>query len=217
MPPAQIAAAGGAVALLVASGWMMATVPARPQRVVPSAAIAIEATPPIAAVSNDGSAAEQPAALLGPSSKTVLQLERAARQPGRLAQRTSHTARARGTTEPSSPRLAVQQTAPSGGTSKVTVPKTSDVDALAREVALIGRVRKLVESHSPQAALDGLGVYQARFPNGVLREEALLLRALSLCELGRAEEARRVAQQLKLSAPTTPHLRRLDAVCFTRP
>lgn len=86
-------------------------------------------------------------------------------------------------------------------------------ETLSAELALLHDARQALARHDTSAALRALDDHAARFPNAVLRQEALSARALALCEAGRSADARRVAAQLERLAPRSPHLIRLADSC----
>lgn len=67
--------------------------------------------------------------------------------------------------------------------------KTPEPDLAAEARALAPAQRALGEGR-PEDALAALTAYASRFPDGALREEHLGLRAVALCEAGRAREGR---------------------------
>jgi hypothetical protein len=61
-----------------------------------------------------------------------------------------------------------------------------------------------------------LGIVQSldeRFPNGVLMEERVATRILSLCQLDRADEARAQAQHFLLEHPRSVYAERVRHSC----
>lgn len=88
---------------------------------------------------------------------------------------------------------------------------------LGPEVELVIAAKRELSQGRPAQALalvDRLGV---EFPNGVLREERLLLRVLSLCALGHVDAARRQAKDFAALAPRSPLLPRLEQSCGGAP
>jgi hypothetical protein len=73
--------------------------------------------------------------------------------------------------------------------------------------------RQALARGDASSALQALDAHAARYPNAMLRQEALSARALALCEAGRTAEARRTATQLARIAPRSPHLIRLADSC----
>jgi hypothetical protein len=68
-------------------------------------------------------------------------------------------------------------------------PEAPPIDSLAREAAMLEQSRAMLDSN-PRGALDELGRYAARFPEGRLTIESGLLAVEALKRLGRIEEAR---------------------------
>jgi hypothetical protein len=85
--------------------------------------------------------------------------------------------------------------------------------SLAAEAGLLRRAHVARMSDDSARALSILDEYDRSWPRGALQEESLVERALALCELGRREDARRVARPLLLSAPLSPLGTRLRASC----
>jgi len=84
---------------------------------------------------------------------------------------------------------------------------------LARELALLQRARRALNRND---ALLALGIVQSldeRFPNGVLMEERVATRILSLCQLDRADEARAQAQHFLLEHPRSVYAERVRHSC----
>jgi hypothetical protein len=52
-------------------------------------------------------------------------------------------------------------------------------------------------------------------PRGTLAEEQLAARALALCALGRAADARAVVVKLERIAPRSPHLPKIRSACVS--
>jgi hypothetical protein len=89
-------------------------------------------------------------------------------------------------------------------------------ESLARELSVLRKARGAIERGSALLAISLLDEYGALFPNGVLRQEELATRALALCAIGRAVEARQAARALARIAPRSPHLIRLADSCALR-
>jgi len=86
-------------------------------------------------------------------------------------------------------------------------------ETLSGELTLLHGARQALARGDASAALQALDAHSARYPNAMLRQEALSARALALCEAGRTVEARRTAAQLARVAPRSPHLIRLADSC----
>ena len=86
-------------------------------------------------------------------------------------------------TRPARPRPAAAPTPP-------TPPATPPEPDLAAEARALAPAQRALGEGRPEDALIALAAYAARFPNGALREEHLGLRAVALCEAGRAREGR---------------------------
>ncbi len=86
-------------------------------------------------------------------------------------------------------------------------------DTLAEEVGVLRDARRALQSGRPGPALSLVADYESRYPHGVLREEVLAIRALSLCNLGRTAEATVAAQQLQKLSPHSVQLARIKMSC----
>ncbi len=126
----------------------------------------------------------------------------------------------------SPPALASATTAPTDVTPQhsAALPGSSSVpsarsaraphaDTLAEEVGVLRDARRALQAGRPGPALNLLADYESRYPHGVLREEVLAIRALSLCNLGRATQATVVAQQLEKLSPHSAQLARVKMSC----
>lgn len=123
--------------------------------------------------------------------------------------------------EPAQPELEPSQREMSGPSSRTagTPPPEPAVgaldpsppapaDVLATEVALLDRARGELKRGSPSGALASLGSYHRRFPNGVLRAEALALTVESHLLSGNETQARAWYERLEQSFPRSYHLDR---------
>jgi len=86
-------------------------------------------------------------------------------------------------------------------------------ESLAREIPIIARAHALLTADKARRALALLDDYLREFPQGTLRVEALVTRALCYCRLGAANEARPVVRKLVADPAATPHLGRLRTAC----
>jgi len=90
--------------------------------------------------------------------------------------------------------------APSGA----SVPEAIPAETLAQEIAGIDRARSLLAAGRHSATLAALDDYERRFPKHHFTPEVLYLRMEAASCAGRTEEARRLAQRLLASYPTSP-------------
>ena len=90
------------------------------------------------------------------------------------------------------------------------VSETQDVVAEAKALRAI---RVSVRDQHADQALRLLRRYLSRFPTGVLRDEATLLRADALCLDGQQQEAREVAARFVRAHPSSPLTARAMDVC----
>jgi hypothetical protein len=84
---------------------------------------------------------------------------------------------------------------------------------LARELALLQRARRALNRDDAQLALGIVQSLDERFPNGVLMEERVATRILSLCQLERVEEAREQGHRFLLDHPRSVYAERVRHSC----
>lgn len=84
--------------------------------------------------------------------------------------------------------------------------------SLAEEARDVAAVQEALREGRPTLALSRLDAMDRR-PGGILGEERLVARVLSLCGLNRVAEAEAVARQVHDVAPESPLLPRLGASC----
>ncbi|MEZ4447843.1 MAG: hypothetical protein R3B09_00100 [Nannocystaceae bacterium] len=87
-----------------------------------------------------------------------------------------------------------------------------DVDELAEEERLVSAARRELQ-RDPAAALRRLDTYDARYPHGVLAQEAAATRILALCQLGRRDQGDRLAADFARRWPDAPALARVRGAC----
>lgn len=93
-----------------------------------------------------------------------------------------------------------------------TKSEVQEPDVVAEAKAL-REARAALRDQNPSDALRRLRRYLSRFPQGVLRDEATLLRADALCMDGQREKSRDVAAHLVRTHPKSPLAARARAVC----
>jgi tetratricopeptide (TPR) repeat protein len=101
-------------------------------------------------------------------------------------------------------RLAVGPTKASMGKAAraESARATADPSVIARESRLLAvALKRLRTGRDYAGALASLSEYDARFPRGLLRNEALLARLDALTALGRSEAALRLLEDLNMSGP----------------
>jgi hypothetical protein len=102
-------------------------------------------------------------------------------------------------------------TATAAATATVAATATAPgASSLADEVASVQRARSRVLAHDGRGALDALDAYDARYPTGELREEALALRVRAARLAGDDATAKRALDQLATRFPTSVQLRALQ-------
>lgn len=86
-------------------------------------------------------------------------------------------------------------------------------EALDEELALLQRAMSLHEAQDERGSAEVLAQYATRFPKGVMRIEALTLRVLVECALGRTDEASELRHLLEREAPHVLVTPRLQQSC----
>jgi TolA-binding protein len=84
---------------------------------------------------------------------------------------------------------------------------------LAAELRLLARANTAMRTGDPAAALAVLDRHAREFPAGQLAPEREYKRALALCELGRTERAREVAETFVRAHPDSPLRAKASSVC----
>jgi hypothetical protein len=84
---------------------------------------------------------------------------------------------------------------------------------LARELALLQRARRALNRSDAQLALGIVQSLDERFPNGVLMEERVATRILSLCQLERVQEAREQGHHFLVDHPRSVYAERVRHSC----
>jgi hypothetical protein len=85
--------------------------------------------------------------------------------------------------------------------------------SLSEETRLLEAAQRELASGRPASALELLDEHAARHPGGALTEERTAARVLSLCALGRTDEARRSARAFLAASPRSPLIPRLRGSC----
>jgi hypothetical protein len=112
------------------------------------------------------------------------------------------------------PPLAEPQRAPAVKAQDVALsPAASPAASLAEETRVLASARGALAAGRAGDALALLDEHARRFPSGALAEERSAVHVLSLCALGRVEEAKRVAAAFVSRAPRSPLLPRLRGSC----
>jgi hypothetical protein len=97
--------------------------------------------------------------------------------------------------------------------SEETSEKPLERSSLALETNLLRQAHIARNSGDAARSLLLLEEYARAWPSGILQDEATVERALALCALGRADDARRVAHPLMVAAPSSPLTTRLRTSC----
>jgi hypothetical protein len=81
------------------------------------------------------------------------------------------------------------------------------------EIGLLHRAQAAWRAQDPKTALALLDEHRARYPHSQLQPERDALQALSLCELGKRDEGRRLARSVIARAPSSPLRASLEQSC----
>lgn len=89
----------------------------------------------------------------------------------------------------------------------------SAANSLGAELELLTASRAASASGRPSLALARAEAHARRFPSGVLAQERDSLRISALCELGREDEARQLADALRRRLAASETVRPVTAPC----
>jgi hypothetical protein len=95
-------------------------------------------------------------------------------------------------------------------------PEAAASDSLGAEVELLHRAQAAWRRHDARGALALLEAHRARYPRSKLELERDALRVLTLCELGRRDDAAPVAQAFLARAPRSPLRASVEESCALR-
>ncbi|AKU96086.1 hypothetical protein AKJ09_02750 [Labilithrix luteola] len=115
--------------------------------------------------------------------------------------------------EPLSTAATPVGTRPTVNHAATTKPSGTADELLTAEMALVQSARSQLRNGAPADALATVDRYDARYPKGTFRQETAALRVLSLCDLGRVDEARTRAKAFERTWPKAPMLARVQASC----
>jgi RNA polymerase sigma-70 factor (ECF subfamily) len=148
-------------------------------------------------------AAERPAVVAAPAAEPAA--ARRAEQPQVVAPNAAAPAIADAPSVQAPPAVAAKL--------RELAPVALAAPTLAEETRVLESAQRALAEGRPGAALSLLGEHERRFPNGALVEERSAARVLSLCALGRVEEAKRAAEAFIGAAPRSPLVPRLRGAC----
>lgn len=92
-------------------------------------------------------------------------------------------------------------------------PAATSPSSLAEETRLLERAREAVTGNRPKDALALLRDAEAKFPNGVLRQERAVLRVVALCDAGKAPQGRTAAAAFLRAHPRSALRSRVESAC----
>ncbi|MEO7329353.1 MAG: hypothetical protein ABI193_12285 [Minicystis sp.] len=96
-------------------------------------------------------------------------------------------------------------------------PVAPDIDPLEAETRRLGEAHGALQSGDPNKALALLDEQSTTYAKGELREERAAARILTLCKLGRLEEARAAAARFLQESPHSPLADRVRSGCPAPP
>jgi hypothetical protein len=82
-----------------------------------------------------------------------------------------------------------------------------------QELELLHEAQAAWRKGQPEDALEIVKQHRQRYPRTQLRDERETLEVLTLCELGRTRDARRVARTLLNRAPRSPSRAAIEESC----
>lgn len=85
--------------------------------------------------------------------------------------------------------------------------------SLSREATALEHARVVLRQGDAELALRLLGHYETEFPNGALGFEAMAIKAVALCRLGRANEGFSILARLEVAAPGSGIVAQSRAAC----
>jgi hypothetical protein len=91
--------------------------------------------------------------------------------------------------------------------------KAKPESSLAIELSMLQRARRALGADNGRLALGIVQELEERFPKGVLMEERRATRVLSLCLLGRTDEARRIGREFLAQHGSSVYAERVRASC----
>lgn len=92
-------------------------------------------------------------------------------------------------------------------------PRVDDLPDIGAEASLIAAARRELAAGKPEQALERLAEHESGFASGMLSEERRALRVVALCNLGRRDEARQIADAFLREAPRSPLVPRIRKSC----
>lgn len=139
-------------------------------------------------------------------------------QPKGLPPGAVHTTQAERANTSAPPGLNTSSSARTGGTQAETLQAdvaikssaSAPVSHLRDELELLEQVRTALRGGQTDTALRRLARYDARFPDGALREEALVLRMEALNASGQDAAASQLRAKFLVDHPDSPHQTRVE-------
>ena len=93
-------------------------------------------------------------------------------------------------------------------------PKPAPTESpIVAEARSLRRIRAALRDGRGRAALQRVAAHERAFPEGALSDELVVLEADALCQIGRADEARKVAAAFVRRSPGSPLAARARRIC----
>jgi outer membrane protein assembly factor BamD (BamD/ComL family) len=80
------------------------------------------------------------------------------------------------------------------------------------QIRMIDEARAAMDHHDPSTALLSVDRYAAKYPEGMFRQEARILRILALDDRGDHGRATTLARAFVTSYPTSAHVARIERI-----
>jgi outer membrane biosynthesis protein TonB len=106
---------------------------------------------------------------------------------------------------------------PRAATPVAPEPTETATSSMPSELAALQQARASLASGDPARALSMLDAYAARFPHGVMAQEAAVLRIEALVRAGDRPAAQRAADAYLAAYPQSPYLDRIRSLLGTNP
>jgi hypothetical protein len=88
----------------------------------------------------------------------------------------------------------------------------NDASDVRDQIRMIDEARASMDRHNPSAALSSVDRYAAKYPDGMFRQEARILRILALDDRGDHTRATALARAFVASYPTSAHVARIERI-----
>jgi hypothetical protein len=93
-----------------------------------------------------------------------------------------------------------------------TASASNDASDVRDQIRMLDEARASMDRHNPTAALAEVDRYAAKYPEGMFRQEARILRILALDDRGDHARATSLARAFVASYPTSAHVARIERI-----